>query len=101
MKRNVFFSRVWYFLSAVVLVALASSRPAFTAEIHDAAARGDVERVKALLQDNPALVLNTTPAGWTPLHFAVASGHSDVSPKSYVENPSVISADASPNRMLG
>src|SRR5471032_627403 len=47
-------------------------------EIHTAAARGDVEKVKALLADNPDLVSSQDEHGWTPLYFAAASGHKDV-----------------------
>jgi hypothetical protein len=43
-------------LVAVALVAVASSTSAFCGEIHDAAARGDLLRVTALLKDNPDLV---------------------------------------------
>ena len=39
-----------------MLVALVWSSLAFCGEIHDAAKDGDLEKVKALLKDNPDLV---------------------------------------------
>ena len=45
-------------------------RPAFCGEIHDAAKRGDLEKVKALLKDNPNLVFSKDDDGMTPLHWA-------------------------------
>ncbi len=47
-------------------------------EIHSAAMRGDVEKVKALLAADPDLVASKDEHGWTPLYFAAASGHKDV-----------------------
>jgi ankyrin repeat protein len=41
-------------------------------EIHAAAARGDVEKTKALLAANPDLVSSTDEHGWTPLYWAAA-----------------------------
>jgi ankyrin repeat protein len=51
---------------------------AFGGEIHTAASRGDVEKVKTLLADNPDLVSSLDDHGWTPLYFAAASGHKEV-----------------------
>jgi RNA polymerase sigma factor (sigma-70 family) len=42
----------------------------FDTDIFAAAALGDVNKVRALLADNPALADATTPDGKTPLHFA-------------------------------
>ena len=72
MRRNFPCSR------AVTLAALVWSSLGFSAEIHQAAARGDIERVEALLQNDPALVSSRTVNGWTPLHFAVASAQNNV-----------------------
>jgi ankyrin repeat protein len=47
-------------------------------EIHDAAKRGDLEKVKALLKDNPNLVSSRDTNGWMPLHAAASNGHKDV-----------------------
>ena len=44
-------------------------------EIHDAAKSGDVEKVKALLKDNPDLVISQDDIGFTPLHYAAFKGY--------------------------
>jgi ankyrin repeat protein len=41
----------------------------------DAATRGDIDRVRALIDHNPALVHQRDEFGATPLHFATLSGH--------------------------
>jgi ankyrin repeat protein len=64
--------------AAVLLVVLAWSSLAFGGEIHDAARNGDLEKVKALLKDNPDLVFSKDGFGWTPLHWAADTGHKDV-----------------------
>jgi len=47
--------------ATVALVALAWTSLAFCGEIHDAAKRADLEKVKVLLKSNPNLVLAKTP----------------------------------------
>ena len=42
------------------------------------AQRGDLEKVKALLKDNPDLVSSKDTNGWMPLHAAAIDGHKDV-----------------------
>ena len=61
-----------------VPVALAWSSLAFRGEIHDAARKGDLAKVKALLKDHPDLVFSKDNNGETPLHQAVLFGHKDV-----------------------
>jgi hypothetical protein len=82
MKTHSFFSRVCHSpifrLAAVTLVALAWNSLAFCGEIQDAAKSGDLEKVKALLKDNPDLVSSKDNDGRTPLHRAAANGHKDV-----------------------
>jgi hypothetical protein len=86
MKTHSFFSQVChspiYRLAAVTLVALAWSSLAFCGEIQDAAKSGDLEKVKALLKDNPNLVTNKNDNldmnGRTPLYWAASHGHKDV-----------------------
>ena len=51
---------------------------AFGGEIHDAAARGDLQKVKALLKDHPELVSAKDGDGATPLHRAAEKGRKDV-----------------------
>jgi len=77
------FSRLCHSLiprcAAVTLVALAWSSLAFCGEIHDAVKRGDLEKVKALLKDNPNLVFSKDDShGATPLHIAAFIGRTDV-----------------------
>ena len=43
-----------------------------------AARQGDLEKVKALLRDNPDLVFSKDNYGQTPLHYAAATAHKDV-----------------------
>ena len=72
MNMHSFFSRLCHSpiprRAAVMLVALAWSSLAFCGEIHDAAKDGDLEKVKALLKDNPDLVFSKDNDGATPLH---------------------------------
>jgi len=69
----------------VIVLALVYSEFAFCGEIHDAAMRGDLERVRALLKADPDLVFSKDHTrdsldGYdsTPLHAAALSGHKDV-----------------------
>jgi ankyrin repeat protein len=64
--------------AAVLLVLLVWSSRAFGGEIHDAAKRGDLEKVKALLKANPNWVSRKDPDGMTPLHKAAGAGVKDV-----------------------
>jgi ankyrin repeat protein len=47
-------------------------------DVYTVAAVGDLERVKALLQDHPELVSKGDKEGWTVLHWAAKGGHADV-----------------------
>jgi hypothetical protein len=53
------------------------SAPIFSGPIHAAAKAGDLEKVNALLKDNPELVSGRD-QGWTPLHVAAEFGKKDV-----------------------
>src|ERR1700694_1431386 len=64
-------------LTAAAFVALAFSSFAFCGPIHDAARKGDVNKIKALLQADPKLVSDKDSQGNTPLH--VAAFHSQTS----------------------
>ena len=44
-------------------------------DVHEAAAIGDGDRLRALLEENPALVSVWSEDGFTPLHFAAFFGH--------------------------
>ena len=52
--------------------------PVSAAEIHDAAGRGDLSKVKELLENTPSLVDEKNERGKTPLHFAAERGHVEV-----------------------
>ena len=65
-------------LGCVMLVALAWNGVAFCGEIHHAAYDGDLDKVKALLKDNPDLVFSKDELGLTPLHTAAAGGHKEM-----------------------
>jgi cytohesin len=64
-------------LSFLLLAAL-FCRPAFCSEIHDAAEKGDLVRVNALLEDNPALVNSQDRMGVTPLYCAADHGFKEL-----------------------
>ena len=51
---------------------------AFGGEIHDAAKAGNLEKVKALLKDNPELVSSKDESGLTPLEWAVIKGNKEM-----------------------
>jgi uncharacterized protein len=44
-------------------------------DVFEAAAIGDVERLRAILDDDPSLVNEWSEDGFTPLHFAAFFGH--------------------------
>jgi len=64
--------------SAVLLVALACSTPAFCGQIHVEAKAGNLENVKALLKGNPDLVFSKDTNGCTALHCSAAMDRKDV-----------------------
>jgi hypothetical protein len=70
MNINSFLSRPFHFpiprLTIVTLIALACSAPAVCGEIHDVAEKGDLQKVRALLKDNPKLVSSKDNWGATP-----------------------------------
>ena len=68
-------------LAAVVLVLCsldACGRKHDAIAIHNAARRGDLEKVKALLESNPKLVFSKDTDGLTPLHLAAVRGYKTV-----------------------
>ena len=75
---NMLFHSATIHRAAVMLVTLFWCSFAFCGEIHDAAAKGDLEIVKMLLKANPDLVNNKDKNGWTPLRSAAVMDHRDV-----------------------
>jgi 26S proteasome non-ATPase regulatory subunit 10 len=65
-------------LKIILCLTLAWSIPAFGDGIHEAAKNGDLEKVKALLKDNPDLVFSKDNDGRMPLSWAVLNNHKDV-----------------------
>jgi len=82
MNTSSFFRRPGRFLilrlATIALVVLAWSSFAFGGEIHHAALMGNLEKVKALVEDNPHLVFSKDDNGDTPLHNAAITGHKAV-----------------------
>ncbi len=67
-------------IGVAMLLVLAWSGLAFCGEIHDAAKKGDLDKVKSLLKANPDLVFNKddNDDGLTPLHMAAIAGYKEV-----------------------
>jgi len=66
-------------LGRLALAALLTLGPALWAdEIHDAAKQGDLDRVRALVDADPALVAAQDTGGQTPLHWAALSENLDL-----------------------
>jgi ankyrin repeat protein len=76
------FARLFHFravrLAAILVLALVSSTFAFCGPIHDAARKGDVKKVKALLAADPTLISSKDKEGNTPLHVAAFHGQTAV-----------------------
>jgi ankyrin repeat protein len=62
----------------LTVAALALGYLASGSEINEAAKRGDLEKLSALLKQNPALALSSDETGWTPLHLAAQRGFKEV-----------------------
>lgn len=60
--------------SVFVFLVLGTSTVVFSSPIHDAARKGDVKKVTALLQSDPKLVGDRDKNGDTPLHVAALHG---------------------------
>jgi ankyrin repeat protein len=75
---HLFFHSAFVCLASVLLVMLAWSNSAFCGEIHDAAGKGDLEKIKALLKDNPELISSKLDGSLTALHIAAMHNNKDV-----------------------
>ncbi len=64
-------------LAALALILLASGSLALCGPIHDAARKGDVKKLKGMLQSDPKLVSDRDSIGDTPLHVAALHGQLD------------------------
>jgi ankyrin repeat protein len=65
-------------IALFLLAALALTSPAFCGPIHDAAQKGDLNKVKALVQSDPKVVTSKDKNGNTPLHLAAFHDHAAV-----------------------
>jgi ankyrin repeat protein len=61
-------------LAVLIAAALACTSIAFAAPIHDAARKGDLKKVQALIQADPTVVNSKDNMGDTPLHVAALHG---------------------------
>jgi ankyrin repeat protein len=68
------FSLKSFRLATVVAAALACTSLAFAGPIHDAARKGDLKKVQALIQADPTLINSKDSMGDTPLHVAALHG---------------------------
>jgi uncharacterized protein len=64
--------------TAIILLALTWAGIAFCGEIHEAAQKGDVAKVQALLKAHPELIFSRDSDGKTALHVAAYAGQKDV-----------------------
>lgn len=82
MSARLFVSRFFHSstakFAAVLIVVLASTNSAFCSEIDDAVRNGDLEKVKALVKNDPSLVFSKDKDGWTPLHYAALNGRKEI-----------------------
>ena len=65
-------------MTLLTVGTLSWSSLAFCGEIHDAAADGNLEKVKLLIKDKPDLVFSKDTNGLTALHWAVNRDHKEV-----------------------
>ncbi len=72
------FAALWHTIFPLFLLAVLVALPAFAESIHEAARKGNLKKVQALLQNNPQLVFNKDRGGDTPLILAAFGGYTDV-----------------------
>ena len=68
---------ILYFM--FIFITFSFSLPVLSQEIHSAVQKGDIEKIKTLLEQNPGLInAKDTRQGLTPLHWAAYIGKKDV-----------------------
>ena len=80
--------------AVVLLMGLTVVSLAFGDEIHNAARRGDLGTIKALLKDHPELVLSKENNGATALHWAALLDHKEVAELLLVNQAEVDARDS-------
>jgi hypothetical protein len=65
-------------LVIVFLCVFFTVPPVFSADIHEAAKKGDLEQIQKMLDENPELLDALDKNGFTPLHWAVIFGKKDM-----------------------
>lgn len=66
--------KLWKIITIAAIALCIFSVSLYASEIHEAAKNGNLEKVKALLEDNPELLNEKDSQGFTPLHSAVTNG---------------------------
>lgn len=66
------------FCFLVIIFLVASTSTIFADEIHTACKKGDLEKVKALIESKPSIINRMDTTGLTPLHYAAGYGQEDV-----------------------
>ena len=74
-KRNLMNQNVQFKSSFLMLLIAGCLGTANAGEIHDAAWRGDVQRIEVLLKESPKLVESEDAAHFRPLYFAINYSH--------------------------
>jgi ankyrin repeat protein len=80
--------------TALLLITLAWSIPGFCGEIHTAAFKGDLQKVRKLLIGNPELISSQDDDENTPLHMAAISGNKYVTKSLLAHGADVNSKDS-------
>lgn len=65
-------------LALICVLACLAASPTLAGEVHDAAASGNVERVRALVESEPGLRDARDEVNMTPLHYAATEGATEV-----------------------
>ena len=79
---------------AQTLPSFGALDPAHVAEIHDAARKGNVEKIQSLININAGLVNAKDSQGNTPLIWAAETGHKDVAELLLTNNADVNAKDS-------
>jgi ankyrin repeat protein len=62
----------------VLIVSIIAASLVFSDEIHEAAKKGDLDKIQKILDEHPDLLDSPDRSGFTPLHWAVIYGRKDM-----------------------